>query len=141
MPAGTRLTVYSNEDLWLRSEVEDEQDYDARFGADSKQAKGTSKGNWIAGRTPELEEQASGAGIGVGNSVGTSEEVYSEDDYYNPEVDDESAALYDGQTTGTEGKTGTTGTGNKTGSVKGNTNTQMTQPIFPTSAQQSRKLF
>ena len=141
VPAGTRLTVYSNEDLWLRSEVEDEQDYDARFGADSKQAKGTSKGNWIAGRTPELEEQASGAGIGVGSSVGTSEEVYSEDDYYNPEVDDESAALYDGQTTGTEGKTGTTGTGNKTGSVKGNTNTQMTQPIFPTSAQQSRKLF
>ncbi|MBP5161236.1 MAG: TrbI/VirB10 family protein [Alphaproteobacteria bacterium] len=39
IPAGTRLTVFSNEDLWLRSEEEDVDDYEAEYGSDTKQVR------------------------------------------------------------------------------------------------------
>lgn len=87
VPAGTRMTVFSNEDLWLRTEVEDEQDYDAQFGGQSKQVQGASKGNWIAGRTGEVLQSADSAGMGavngpVGDVIGTG----YEDQYYDPNI-------------------------------------------------------
>jgi len=82
VPAGTRLTVYSKTDLWLRSEVEDELEYNAKFGADSKKAKGTSKGNWVSGRSGELSEQAATHGMQVDNTLGL---VADEGEaYYDP---------------------------------------------------------
>jgi len=85
VPAGTRLTVYSTEDLWLRSEIEDELEYNAKFGADSKKAKGTSKGNWVAGRSGELSEQAETRGMQVDNSMGLVADEGAA--YYNPDYD------------------------------------------------------
>jgi len=37
VPSGTRLTVFANEDLWLRSEEDDVDDYEAEYGEDSKE--------------------------------------------------------------------------------------------------------
>ena len=39
VPSGTRLTIFSNEDLWLRSEDEDEEDLVKELGEADKKAK------------------------------------------------------------------------------------------------------
>ena len=75
VPAGTRITVFSNEDLWLRSEVEDERDYEAQFGPDTKSARGTGGGrSWIDKRGTPTEQ------ITAGGTQGNAANVY-----YNPE--------------------------------------------------------
>lgn len=94
VPAGTRMTVFANTDLWLRSEIEDEQDYTAQFGPDSKKAKGSSKGNWIEGRSGEIAEHAGTYGMEV--DAGGSELTA---DYYDPTYDDAGmggGTIYDG---------------------------------------------
>lgn len=93
VPAGTRMTVFANTDLWLRSEIEDEQDYTAQFGPDSKKARGSSKGNWIAGRSGEIAEQAGTYGMDT-DVAGT-----EADGYYDPTYDDAGmggGTIYDG---------------------------------------------
>lgn len=47
VPSGTRLTVFANEDLWLRTPAEDEKDYEAEFGADTKQAQTAKTDSWV----------------------------------------------------------------------------------------------
>ena len=65
VPAGTRLTVFSNEDLWLRSEVEDERDFENQFGPDTKSAQGVgSRSSWIDKRGTPTEQIAAGAAQG-----------------------------------------------------------------------------
>lgn len=49
VPSGTRLTVFSNEDLWLRMESDDEKEYEQNFGADTKQMLGVSASPWTDG--------------------------------------------------------------------------------------------
>ena len=77
VPAGTRITVFSNEDLWLRSEDDDEQEYEEQFGADSKDAKGVGTTNWVDKRGTTAEQIASGGTMGNA----------AEDVYYDPEMD------------------------------------------------------
>ena len=101
VPAGTRMTVYSNSDLWLRSEQEDEEDYLNAYGADTKQAKGSSKGNWTGDRSAEMSELAAEKGITAEVGEGA---IYADDDYYDPGYNDgagmnnagQMAPIYDG---------------------------------------------
>ena len=102
VPAGTRLTIFSNADLWLRTEVEDEQDYDAAFGGKSDQAQGTSGGNWIENRSGELMEAAANGEMGAvgGEEIEAGAE---EGEYYEPEnaaVD----PIYGAEVIGPEGR-------------------------------------
>ena len=79
VPAGTRITVFSNEDLWLRSEVEDERDYEAQFGPDPKTARGTGGGSWIDKRGTPSEQIAAG---GTQGNAATNAYYEPEDAYY-----------------------------------------------------------
>lgn len=47
VPSGTRLTVFANEDLWLRAPVEDEKEYEEQFGTDTKQAQTAKTDSWV----------------------------------------------------------------------------------------------
>ncbi len=51
VPSGTRLTVFANEDLWLRTPAEDEKDYEEQFGADTKQAQKPQVDSWLNKRS------------------------------------------------------------------------------------------
>ncbi|MBR5130072.1 MAG: hypothetical protein IKV03_02475 [Alphaproteobacteria bacterium] len=75
VPAGTRLTIFSNEDLWLRSEEEDVRDYEEQFGPESKDARGIGSGSWVDKRGTPTEQIAAGATQGNAAS----------DVYYNPD--------------------------------------------------------
>lgn len=75
VPAGTRLTVFSNEDLWLRSEEEDVRDYDEQYGAPSTAAKNVGTSSWIDKRGTPADQIAAGATQGNAAS----------DVYYNPD--------------------------------------------------------
>ena len=100
VPAGTRFTIYPSTDLWLRSEIEDEQDYLAAYGADTKRARPASKGNWIDPRLSEASEMAAEQGYTA--DVG-GDGLVADDGYYDPDVGDPSragtggaSAVYDG---------------------------------------------
>jgi hypothetical protein len=81
VPAGTRLTVFSNEDLWLRSEAEDERAYEAQFGPDTNAARGVGGSGWVDKRGTPAEQIAAG---GVqGNAA--SDAYYEPDDSYYAE--------------------------------------------------------
>jgi hypothetical protein len=119
-------------------------DYEARFGADSKKAKGSSKGNWVEGRSGEIAERAGTYGMEV--DAGGSE--LSADGYYDPTYDDAGmggGTLYDGadelmdddEYIEEDAESSETGQSSKSSSKQ-----QMSEPIFPREAQQtSRKLF
>lgn len=83
VPAGTRITVFSNEDLWLRSEEEDERDYEAQFGPDPKTAQGTGGGSWIDKRGTPSEQIAAG---GTQGNAATNAYYEPEDAYYGEGV-------------------------------------------------------
>lgn len=76
VPAGTRLTVFSNEDLWLRSEIEDEREYEATFGPDGTEARGVGSSSWVDKRRGVSDSVASGA---------SAPETVATDMYYNPD--------------------------------------------------------
>ncbi|MBR6412462.1 MAG: hypothetical protein IKS41_04810 [Alphaproteobacteria bacterium] len=98
VPAGTRFTIYPSTDLWLRSEIEDEEDYLKAYGRDTKLARAASGGNWVDPRLGEVAEMAGEQGYAadMGNSLVA-------DGYYDPDVGDPSLAgtsganaIYDG---------------------------------------------
>lgn len=91
VPAGTRITVFSNEDLWLRSEDDDEQEYEEQFGKDTKEAKKTGSASWIDKRGTPAEQIA--AGGTMGNAA--------EDVYYDPVMSGDSNGYADEYNTGT----------------------------------------
>ncbi len=141
VPAGTRLTIFSNADLWLRTEVEDEQDYDAAFGGQSSQAQGTSGGNWIENRSGELKEAAENGEIGAVG--GEAVEVGAEDgEYYEPEnvsVD----PIYGAEIIGPEGRGAEVAVEEAPEepaaiSERPNLDRQMIQPIMPTQKSSAR---
>ena len=82
VPAGTRITVFSNEDLWLRSEEEDERDYEAQFGPDSKSARGTGGSSWVDKRGTPAEQIAAGGtqGNAAANTYYEPEDAYYGED-------------------------------------------------------------
>ncbi|MDR2901739.1 MAG: hypothetical protein LBU87_01335 [Lactobacillales bacterium] len=79
VPSGTRITVFANEDLWLRSEDDDEQDYNQQFGADSTQAAKPTVPSWVDTRGGFQE---------IGNYTGATGadavDYYNPDDVYQP---------------------------------------------------------
>lgn len=75
VPAGTRLTVFSNEDLWLRSAEEDEREYDETFGAAPTAAQNVGTNSWIDKRGTPADQIAAGATQGNAAT----------DVYYNPD--------------------------------------------------------
>ena len=81
VPAGTRLTVFSNEDLWLRMESDDERDYEEQYGAPSTTIQGSSMGSWEAGRAQEVMGGAASIGA-TGQAIGSA--ALTEGQYYDP---------------------------------------------------------
>ncbi len=53
VPSGTRLTAYSNEDLWLRSWKDDEDAINDKFGKSLSAMLPSSNGSWVKGRKGE----------------------------------------------------------------------------------------
>ncbi len=51
VPSGTRVTIFSNEDLWLRSEEDDVRDYEESNGPRSSEAQTAPMNSWVDGRT------------------------------------------------------------------------------------------
>lgn len=145
VPAGTRMTIFANTDLWLRSEIEDELDYEAQFGADSKKAKGTSKGNWVAGRSGEMAEHAGTYGMEVAS--GSNEMMANEEAYYDPMYEDAGmggGTIYDGAEDLMEEDENfdEEEEASEDSSPKKASKTQMSEPIFPReTSQSSRRLF
>lgn len=143
VPAGTRLTIFSNEDLWLRTEVEDEQDYDAAFGGQSDQVQGTSGGNWMDNRSGELMDAAANDGMGaVGGEAPTAEdEAYYDPD--NPAIDPIYGAEVIGPG-GVEGETDGKATvtlpdeAQSTTPSEADLDTRITQPVMPRRASSAR---
>ncbi len=90
VPSGTRLTVYANEDLWLRSEEEDIED----AGEKPTEAQKPSSASWVDTRTDraniDAEEESEDETEQADDSAKTEESSndsgsYSEEDkYYRP---------------------------------------------------------
>lgn len=144
VPAGTRMTVFSNEDLWLRTEVEDEQDYDAQFGGLSKQVQGASQGNWIANRTGEVLQAADSAGVGavngpVGEAIGTEYETQ----YYDPSISSavNVPPIYNGVDTVPVDENVINADTEPTANTDSNLENRVVQPILPKSEQSSARIF
>jgi hypothetical protein len=144
VPAGTRFTIYPSTDLWLRSEIEDEEDYLAAYGADTKKARPASGGNWI---DPRLGEAAEIAGEqGYVSDMGDG--LVADSTYYDPDVGDPlragtggAEAIYDG---GAEEDTETEEQPVPVQPKKEpEKKQQISEPIFPRTQQQAgtKKLF
>jgi len=81
VPSGTRMTVFAMEDLWLRSEADDEDDYVAEFGADPKQVLGSGKSG--------MQKRPAGGSSEPASSGATGEDVLDDEEYYDPGYSDE----------------------------------------------------
>ncbi|MGN1063148.1 MAG: TrbI/VirB10 family protein [Alphaproteobacteria bacterium] len=93
VPAGTRMTVFSNEDLWLRSEDDDERDYDEAFGVQSKQAQLAGTSSWIDKRgTPAAQIAAGGATGNAANNI-----YYAPDDGYGAGTETVDQSVYEAE--------------------------------------------
>jgi len=91
VPSGTRMTVFAMEDLWLRSEEDDVDDYEKEYGADPKSAF-LPQGGGLQRRpvNPMPAQQSGYADTGV-TAAGTDEEYYDpgytgedEEEIYTP---------------------------------------------------------
>lgn len=90
VPAGTRITVFAGEDLWLRSEDDDEEAYNEEFGADGTAAQGAPVESWVDKRG------------GVPQVTGADVVVPSEEQYYSPEDMYQPIGLEDAQSLDTQ---------------------------------------
>ena len=77
VPSGTRLTIFAMEDLYLRSEQDDVDEYEEEYGPDTKQAKVPS-GNYGLSQRPLVGADASMATVPA-----------EEGEYYDPTYIDE----------------------------------------------------
>lgn len=114
VPSGTRMTVFAMEDLWLRSEEDDEDDYVAEYGADSPAARTPSGG---AGRQQRPMKSPSAS---VADDV-------APEDYYDPgyTADDETDELYNPRQVGSADDTASSD--NKSASAKKNSKSDLEQ--------------
>ena len=86
VPSGTRMTIFAMEDLWLRSEEDDADDYESEYGADPTAAQ-TPKGGAGMQQRPMGGNNNMGAPTGQGSSA---DETSSDDEeYYDPGYSDE----------------------------------------------------
>ena len=85
VPSGTRMTVFAMEDLWLRSEQDDEDEYVAENGPDPTAAQ-TPKGG--AGMMQRRPMTAASAGQPV------VDEAVDEEEYYDPGYTEEDEEIY-----------------------------------------------
>lgn len=78
VPAGTRITVFAGEDLWLRSADDDEEELTEEFGAEGTAAQTPPVGSWIDNRggLPQV--------TGAEMPVPSQEEYYAPEDMYQP---------------------------------------------------------
>ena len=67
VPSGTRLTVFPQQDLWLRSADDDEEDIKKEFGENSTSAQKPDMGSWVDSRKKNGEEEDS-SDSGLSNS-------------------------------------------------------------------------
>lgn len=109
VPSGTRVTIFSNEDLWLRAEEDDVEDVENEMGADSPMAKKPGVSSWVDQRRNQSGEASNNGSATTENIPGTPDIV--EEDYYTPidssvsdnnsssEADSQASdtPLYDGQ--------------------------------------------
>ena len=85
VPSGTRMTIFAMEDLWLRSEEDDADDYESEYGADPTAAQ-TPKGGAGMQQRPMGGNNNMGAPTGQGSSADTSSDG---EEYYDPGYSDE----------------------------------------------------
>ena len=97
IPSGTRLTVFAMEDLWLRSEQDDEDDYVAQMGADSPVAQQAPTGYGLASRPVQGASLGTGGTKSIATSAGTgavsSGMDMSDGEAYNPDYTDEDLGI------------------------------------------------
>lgn len=100
VPAGTRLTVFSNEDLWLRSEKEDVRAYEEAMGKASLDAQKAKTSSWVDKRQNPNDQLIANKEAGTEADAG----YYSPEDGYDESADagyTDTASdqpLYDGET-------------------------------------------
>ena len=85
VPSGTRMTVFAMEDLWLRMEDDDVDDYVAEFGEDSKSSSAPSNGGM---QNRVMGFNAANAAVAAAASETEDEE------YYDPGYTGEDEEIY-----------------------------------------------
>jgi len=89
VPSGTRLTVYSTEDLWLRSDEDDEEAYLQEYGKQSKLMRTAPTDSW-EGRRPGQEYLAPPEDV-------STEELYTPEDQFVEQPPTAGEPLYNGE--------------------------------------------
>lgn len=84
VPSGTRVTVFSNEDLWLRAEEDDIEEVENEMGADSPMAKTPAVNSWLDQRRNQNIEALGDNAISTENMPESSDTI--EEDYYAPAI-------------------------------------------------------
>ena len=91
VPSGTRMTVFAMDDLWLRSEEDDEDDYVAEYGADPTSAQTPKGEQGMMQRRPNT----AGDQTNRQNPASQQEEPVADEEYYDPGyTEDETAEIY-----------------------------------------------
>ncbi len=87
VPSGTRVTIFSTTDLWLRSADDDVSDYEKENGPDTTEAQKPNTGSWIDNRiqpndTVDEEETDDSAQEKQSDSNSDAVDYYAPDDSY-----------------------------------------------------------
>ena len=135
VPAGTRLTVFSNEDLWLRSENDDEEEYDKSFGKQPTSAQNAKTSSWVDKRN-NPNEQITNGGAGEYYNPGDAYVNSGEVGMDGEEVIGPDDAVYDGSEEEVISSSGDTGTQN-TQTVPSDLSNRVSKPVLPKSTTSS----
>lgn len=139
VPAGTRLTVFANEDLWLRSEEEDVRDYDTAYGQDSKDAKKAPTSSWVDKRKPT----ENGTAMTSDTEYYAPEDGYNYADYEDETVDD--GTVYNGEENDTSASDDSTSSSSSSGQstqtpTQPDLSNRISKPVLPKTTT-SNKMF
>lgn len=133
VPSGTRITVFSNEDLWLRAEEDDVEDVEKEMGADSPMAKTPPVDSWVDKRKTSADTTTS---TNTETVQGTPDVI--EEDYYTPNSDT-------GNNNTSSTKTGDTTTSEQSdaplydgGKKKETLETRKAEPVLPKTGTSNR---
>ncbi len=91
VPSGTRVTIYSKDDLWLRSEEDDIRDFEEANGPASTAAQTPKMNSWVDSRqggsdnTEFTEDALEAPKIDGSTSSSNSQEKEEKVDYYRPD--------------------------------------------------------
>ena len=87
VPSGTRVTIFSTTDLWLRSEDDDIKDYEDRNGTDTTEARTPNVNSWVDNRNQSIDTSYSESDSKNESSKDKKNKSNEEDnsiDYYTP---------------------------------------------------------